>query len=166
MLHLAAASTRPYVRYWGECVGRWGRHQGGAARRALQGLATDVRVSIGSRSRSDVQTEGWRSPRGAPLVGFSSLKPPPESAGPPCAPGSRPRGGAEAGKTDQRGGAWRKETRRTGALRCSPPLSTFRGASEGAMLLGADFLPPDGGEDVGRRSSTPTPPLPFFPIEH
>lgn len=57
VFHPATSNTRPSVRYWGGW--RWGsggggRHQGGAVRRALQGLATDVRVSIGSRSSSDV----------------------------------------------------------------------------------------------------------------
>lgn len=89
-------------------------------RRALQGLATDVRVSIGSRSSSDVQTvdgtlkePAWRSVRRLFFAKIST-----EVHRTACASGSRPRGGTEGGKSDQKGRAWKTETRNCGLELC------------------------------------------------
>lgn len=121
---------------------RWKVGEAPGRRRAscAQGLAADVRVSIGSRSRSDVQTLGWTLKQHAWRLLLRET--PTEAHRTACASGSRPRGGPRAEKASR--GRVRKEGERTvGRELCGARrLSRFRGAPRGRRCWARIFCPP------------------------
>lgn len=162
-----------------------GRLRGGAVRRALQGLATDMRAALGSRLTDQMlsarlNTDGWlnsgeplkhsacRSPS-LPRLISTEIQPPDR-----LRVGSRsPWGWGRKGKKERgRGKTYRKregeQTLDSLWLFGAGRLSLVWEASR-AMLLGGDgtqFLPGGGGEDASCGYNTPATPPSYFPTKN